>query len=74
LKDGNKTISERATRFLPVDMKDRLKSAFNRNAASTAPENAASEEVPDFAAVFNANRTAAAQAKPRFSGPQVNVS
>jgi cytoskeletal protein CcmA (bactofilin family) len=74
LKDGNKTISERATRFLPVDMKDRLKSAFNRNAASTAPENAASEEVPDFAAVFNGNRTAATQAKPRFSGPPVNAS
>jgi len=74
LKDGSKTISERATRFLPVDMKDRLKSAFNRNSANAAaPENARAESAPDLNAIFNPNPTAPAQANPRplVGGPRL---
>jgi len=69
LKDVTKIISERATRFLPVDMKDRLKSAFNRNAGNTAPANQPQEDVPDYSAIFNANKSADNQKKAHFSGP-----
>ena len=69
MKDGTKTISERATRFLPVDMKDRLKSAFNRNSANATPANAPAEDATDNNAIFNANRAPAAQDNPRFNGP-----
>ncbi len=60
MKDSSKTISERATRFLPVDMKDRLKSAFHRNPATSAPDNAREAEAPDYTAIFNTNRNDAA--------------
>ena len=61
MKDLNKTISERATRFLPVDMKDRLKSAFNRNAPNAVtPETTREDETSEYNAIFNANRPAAA--------------
>lgn len=73
MKDGTKTISERATRFLPVDMKDRLKSAFNRNSANATPANAPAEDATDYNAVFNANRSPAAQDNPRFNGPVVGA-
>jgi cytoskeletal protein CcmA (bactofilin family) len=72
LKDVTKIISERATRFLPVDMKDRLRSAFNRNAANTPPTDARAEEVPDYSAIFNANKAPSDQKKPRFDGPLVS--
>ena len=73
MKDGSKTISERATRFLPVDMKDRLKSAFNRNSANTtAPEKPRDEDAPDYTVIFNANRPAATQVNPRFNSPLVS--
>jgi cytoskeletal protein CcmA (bactofilin family) len=71
LKDVTKIISERATRFLPVDMKDRLKSAFNRNPANTPPTDAHAEEVPDYSAIFNANKVPGSQNRPRFDGPLV---
>jgi hypothetical protein len=66
LKDGSKTISERATRFLPVDMKDRLKSAFNRNSVN-APERAVSDDAPDYAVIFGNTRAPATQASPRLN-------
>lgn len=69
MKDGTKTISERATRFLPVNMKDRLKSAFNRNSANATPANAPAEDATDYNAVFNANRSPATPDNPRFNGP-----
>ncbi len=71
MKDGSKTISQRTTRFLPVDMKDRLKSAFNRNPAAAA-ENAAEQDAPDYTAIFNPSRAASAQANQRFAGAAVN--
>ncbi len=69
MKDGTKTISERATRFLPVDMKDRLKSAFNRNAANPAPRSESPDDSPDYTAIFNANRAAAAAKNTRSAPP-----
>lgn len=69
MKDVTKIISERATRFLPVDMKDRLKSAFNRNSGNTTPANQPAEDVPDYSAIFNANKPAAGEKKSRFAGP-----
>jgi cytoskeletal protein CcmA (bactofilin family) len=59
-------ISEKATRFLPVDMKDRLKTIFNRTPSrGQAP---ADEDLPDYSAIFNANK-APGQKKVRFNGP-----
>jgi cytoskeletal protein CcmA (bactofilin family) len=72
LKDGSKTNSQRAARFLPVDMKDRLKSAFNR--AGVAPENAPPEDGPDYTAIFNPNRAASAQTNPRLAGASMSGS
>ena len=71
VKDVTKLLSEKATRFLPVDMKDRLKSAFNRGGATAAPapDAGAAEDVPDYSAIFNANKAPGAQKKPRFDGP-----
>ena len=69
MKNVTKIISERATRFLPVDMKDRLKSAFNRNSGNAAPGNEPAEDVPDYSAIFNANKPAASEKKSRFAGP-----
>jgi cytoskeletal protein CcmA (bactofilin family) len=71
LKDGNKTISQRATRFLPVDMKDRLKSAFNRNSSAVA-ETAADLDASDYTAIFNPNRAAPAHSNPRSAGASIN--
>jgi cytoskeletal protein CcmA (bactofilin family) len=71
LKDVTKIISDKATRFFAVDMKDRLKSAFNRNSANTAPGDAQPEEVPDYSVIFNANKVPGNQKKPRFNGPLV---
>ena len=51
MKDVTKIISDKATRFLAVDMKDRLKSAFNRNSANTAHD-AQPEELPDYSVDF----------------------
>ncbi len=78
MKDVNKTLSERATRFLPVDMKDRLKSAFNRNAPADARETAREDEASDLNAIFNVNRPAAAPKTaalnvPLVSGPAGSV-
>lgn len=67
MKDVTKTLSERATRFLPVDMKDRLKSAFNRNSSNPAPDDQPAEDVPDYNAIFNA-RAAGNQKKPGNAG------
>ena len=64
MKDVTKIISEKATRFLAVDMKDRLKSAFNRN---NAPDNPPVEEAPDYSAIFNANRVPGTDKQSRFS-------
>jgi cytoskeletal protein CcmA (bactofilin family) len=72
LKDGSKTISARATRFLPVDMKDRLKSAFNRNYSTSTPENAPDADALDYRAIFNANRSAASQKNPHGAGSIVD--
>jgi cytoskeletal protein CcmA (bactofilin family) len=69
LKDVTKIISDKATRFLAVDMKDRLKSAFNRNSANT--DDAQPEELPDYSVIFNANKVPGNQKKPRFNGPLV---
>ena len=69
MKDVTKIISERATRFLPVDMKDRLKSAFNRNSPATAPTKADHEDIPDYTAIFNTNKPAGNQQKSSFNGP-----
>ena len=69
MKDVTKIISERATRFLPVDMKDRLKSAFNRNVGNAAPASQSNEDVPDYGAIFNANKTGGNQKKSHFAGP-----
>jgi cytoskeletal protein CcmA (bactofilin family) len=69
VKDVTKLLSEKATRFLPVDMKDRLKSAFNRTAATAAPAPGPADDVPDYSAIFNANKVPGAQKKPRFNGP-----
>ena len=69
VKDVTKLLSEKATRFLPVDMKDRLKSAFNRGGATAAPTSDPAEDVPDYSAIFNANKAPGAQKKPRFNGP-----
>jgi len=54
LKDAPKSISEKATRFLAVDMKDRLKSAFNRNSSAPPPasENPRADDIPDYSAIF----------------------
>ena len=69
MKDVTKQISEiseKATRFLPVDMKDRLKTIFNRTPSrGHAP---ADDDVPDYSAIFNANK-APGQKKVRFNGP-----
>src|SRR4029077_2636059 len=48
-------------------MNDVLKSAFNRNAA--APASGPADDVPDYSAIFNANRAPGANKKPRFNGP-----
>jgi cytoskeletal protein CcmA (bactofilin family) len=70
LKDGgSKSISERATRFLPVDMKDRLKSAFNRNSANTGASTPPAEDAPDYTTIFNPSRSEPVQNNPRFTGP-----
>src|ERR1017187_1929933 len=50
-------------------MKDRLKSAFNRNSPNTTPENSRADDAPDYSAIFNGNRSAATQKNPRFNGP-----
>src|SRR3981189_1420626 len=51
-------------------MKDRLKSAFNRNSTTTAPASASTnEDVPDYSAIFNANKAPGNQKKSRFNGP-----
>jgi cytoskeletal protein CcmA (bactofilin family) len=63
LKDGSK-ISYQATRFLPVDMKDRLKSAFNRNSNSAAARDDEPAEDSDFTAIFNPSRSSHEQLKP----------
>ena len=68
MKDVTKILSERATRFLPVDMKDRLKSALNRSTGNTTPANPPADDVPDYSAIFNA-RAAGSEKKPRFAGP-----
>ena len=68
MKDVTKIISERATRFLPVDMKDRLKSAFNRSTGG-ASANSSPDDVPDYSAIFNANRSPGNQKAQRFNGP-----
>jgi cytoskeletal protein CcmA (bactofilin family) len=70
LKDEPKSISERATRFLAVDMKDRLKSAFNRSATGPAPasDTPLAEDAPDYSAMF-AHRSPAAQKKTPISAP-----
>ena len=68
MKDVTKIISEKATRFLPVDMKDRLKSAFNRS-TSSASGNSRADDVPDYGAIFNANRSPSSQKTAHFSGP-----
>ncbi len=72
MKDGSKTISERATRFLPVDMKDRLKSAFNRNSANAGASTPRAEDAPDYTAIFNPNRSEPVQNNPRVAGPLVS--
>jgi len=59
-----KTISERASRFLPVDMKDRLKSALLRNAGpAPEPANSPADDLPDYSAIF-AHRARAATPPP----------
>jgi cytoskeletal protein CcmA (bactofilin family) len=65
LKEEPKSISERATRFLAVDMKDRLKSAFNRGAGGNAaePEAPRVDDTPDYSSIF-AHRAQSAQKKP----------
>jgi cytoskeletal protein CcmA (bactofilin family) len=68
-KDVTKSFGEKATRFLPVDMKDRLKSVFNRGSTPAAPTSAPDDDVPDYGAIFNANKAPGAQKKPRFNGP-----
>jgi len=68
LKDVTKIISDKATRFLPVDMKDRLKSAFNRS-TNSASGNSRADDVPDYGAIFNANRSPSSQKTAHFSGP-----
>jgi cytoskeletal protein CcmA (bactofilin family) len=75
LKDVSKLISEQATRFLPVDMKNRLKSAFNRNTANNGPGNppVIDEDVPDYSAIFNANKSPNTQKKPRYDGSLVDA-
>lgn len=65
MKDVTKLISNRATRFIPVDMKDRLKTVFNR---AGKPQAALDEEIPDYTAIFNANKSPN-QKKARFDGP-----
>jgi cytoskeletal protein CcmA (bactofilin family) len=69
LKDVTKIISERATRFLPVDMKDRLKSAFNRNSGNAAPADQQNEDLPDYSAIFNANKSTGNQKQSHSAGP-----
>ncbi len=66
MKDGSKTISERATRFLPVDMKDRLKSAFHRNSPNPISDDEVVAQPPDFVGTFEPNRPTAPKA-PRLS-------
>ena len=63
-KEEPRSISERATRFLAVDMKDRLKSAFNRNSAGPASASNAplAEDTPDYSAIF-AHRSQSAPKK-----------
>jgi cytoskeletal protein CcmA (bactofilin family) len=70
LKEEPKSISERATRFLAVDMKDRLKSAFNRGSGGNAPESEAPrvDDTPDYSSIF-AHRAQAAQKKPPAPAP-----
>ena len=60
-----KTISQRATRFLAVDMKDRLKSAFVRNPTDPAPESdhSRADDAPDYSAIF-AHRARGAKPAP----------
>jgi len=67
LKEEPKSISERATRFLAVDMKDRLKSAFNRGAGGNepAPEAPRVDDTPDYSSIF-AHRAQSAQAHAQF--------
>jgi len=43
---------DRTTRFIPVDMKDRLKTVFNRSSRRTPVE----DDVPDYNAIFSANK------------------
>jgi hypothetical protein len=69
LKDVTKIISERGRRFLPVDMKDRLKSAFNRNSGTPALVNEPAEDVPDYGAIFNTSKAGNHQKNPRVAGP-----
>src|SRR5579862_9458625 len=50
-------------------MKDRLKSAFNRNAGNSAPANQPQEDEPDYSAIFNANKSTDGEKKSHFAGP-----
>jgi cytoskeletal protein CcmA (bactofilin family) len=65
-----KSFSERATRFIPVDMRDRVKAVFNRTAGKTAMPAAPhrDDDIPDYSVIFNTNR-APGQKKVRFNGP-----
>src|ERR1700693_2359646 len=49
-------------------MKDRLKSAFNRNSGNPTSEDPPAEEVPDYSAIFSA-RVAGNQKRPDNVGP-----
>lgn len=78
MKDVNKTFSDRAARFLPVDMKDRLKSAFNRNTASTPAEIEREDSSSDYNVIFNTERPASAAKTtglnvPLVGGPAVGM-
>jgi cytoskeletal protein CcmA (bactofilin family) len=66
VKDVTKN-SDKATRFLPVDMKDRLKTIFNR--APSRSSATADDDIPDYSAIFNANKAPGQQKKVRFNGP-----
>ena len=70
MKDQSKTISERANRFLAVDMKDRLKSAFNRGSVppASAPEAPRADDTPDYSSIF-AHRAQSAPKRPPLSAP-----
>jgi len=73
LKDESKSISERATRFLAVDMKDRLKSAFSRGgSASQAASAPAIDDTPDYSSIF-AHRAQSSRKAPVNTPPQAQL-